>query len=121
MRRKFYELADSSPVAAGVLRRIALLYAIEDEVRGSSAQQRQTARADRLKLADSGPTALGSRCWKTDNGSGLHRDHQSPTKETFAAPNEQARSCPSFTGWTGPLGCSPRGQHSVKLQFAPIG
>ena len=51
MRRKFYELADSSPVAAGVLRRIALLYAIEDEVRGSSAQQRQTARADRLKLA----------------------------------------------------------------------
>lgn len=43
-RRKFYELADSSPVATEVLRRIALLYAIEDEVRGSPAEQRRAAR-----------------------------------------------------------------------------
>lgn len=33
-RRKFYELAPTSPVATEVLRRIATLYAIEDEVRG---------------------------------------------------------------------------------------
>ena len=30
VRRKFYELAESSPVATEVLRRIAMLYAIED-------------------------------------------------------------------------------------------
>lgn len=35
VRRKFYELAESSPVSAEVLRRIALLYAIEEEVRGT--------------------------------------------------------------------------------------
>lgn len=35
VRRKFYELADKSPVATEALRRIAFLYAIEDEVRGS--------------------------------------------------------------------------------------
>jgi transposase len=34
VRRKFYELADKSPVATEVLRRIAQLYAIEAEVRG---------------------------------------------------------------------------------------
>jgi hypothetical protein len=44
MRRKFYEIADSSPVAAEVLRRIALLYAIEDEVRGSPAEQQRIFR-----------------------------------------------------------------------------
>jgi transposase len=49
VRRKFYELADSSPVAAEVLRRIALLYAIEGEVRGSSAPERQTARNTRSR------------------------------------------------------------------------
>lgn len=37
VRRKFYELADTSPVATEVLRRIAMLYAIEDEVRGEPA------------------------------------------------------------------------------------
>ena len=49
VRRKFYELADSSPVASDVLRRIAELYAIEDEVRGSSARQRQTVRNARSR------------------------------------------------------------------------
>jgi transposase len=38
VRRKFYELADNSPVATEVLRRIAMLYAIEDQVRGTSAE-----------------------------------------------------------------------------------
>jgi transposase len=49
VRRKFYELADTSPVATEALRRIALLYAIEDDVRGSLAKQRQAARAERSR------------------------------------------------------------------------
>ena len=49
-RRKFYELADSSPVATEVLRRIALLYAIEDEVRGSPAEQRRAVRDARSRI-----------------------------------------------------------------------
>ncbi|HEU5019176.1 MAG TPA: IS66 family transposase [Pseudolabrys sp.] len=44
VRRKVYELADQSPVATEVLRRIASLYAIEDEVRGAPAEQRRAAR-----------------------------------------------------------------------------
>ena len=49
-RRKFYELADSSPVATEVLRRIALLYAIENEVRGSPAEQRRAVRDARSRI-----------------------------------------------------------------------
>jgi transposase len=49
VRRKFFELADTSPVATEVLRRIALLYAIEDEVRGTSAQQRRQVRGERSR------------------------------------------------------------------------
>ncbi|MDH2135407.1 IS66 family transposase, partial [Sphingobium yanoikuyae] len=50
VRRKFYELADNSPVATEVLRRVALLYAIEDEARGLSAEQRRAVRHDRSRL-----------------------------------------------------------------------
>lgn len=50
VRRKFYELADSSPVATEVLRRIAMLYAIEDQVRGTSAEQRRAVRAERARV-----------------------------------------------------------------------
>ena len=50
VRRKFFELADSSPVATEVLRRIALLYAIEKEVRGCSAEQRRSVRAERSRV-----------------------------------------------------------------------
>lgn len=50
VRRKFFELADNSPVATEVLRRIAMLYAIEDEVRGTSAEQRRTLRAERARV-----------------------------------------------------------------------
>lgn len=49
VRRKFYELAQSSPVATEVLRRIATLYAIEDEVRGSTAAQRRAIRVGRSR------------------------------------------------------------------------
>jgi transposase len=50
VRRKFFELADNSPVATEVLRRIATLYAIEDEVRATSAEQRRTLRAERARV-----------------------------------------------------------------------
>lgn len=49
VRRKFYELAESSPVAADVLRRIASLYAIEDEIRGLPADERRDARDQRSR------------------------------------------------------------------------
>ncbi len=46
VRRKFYELASSSPVATEVLRRIAELYAVEDRTRGEAAQRRRALRAE---------------------------------------------------------------------------
>jgi transposase len=49
VRRKFYELAEGSPVAADVLRRIASLYAIEDEIRGRSAEERRDVRDQRSR------------------------------------------------------------------------
>lgn len=50
VRRKFFELADTSPVATEALRRIAQLYAIEDEVRGSPAEQRRQVRSERSRV-----------------------------------------------------------------------
>ena len=50
VRRKFYELADNSPVAVEVLQRIAALYKIEDEVRGAPAEQRQQIRNERSRV-----------------------------------------------------------------------
>ncbi len=44
VRRKFYELAESSPVAADVVRRIAALYAIENETRGLPADELRDVR-----------------------------------------------------------------------------
>lgn len=50
VRRKFFELADTSPVATEVQRRIALLYVIEDEVRGTPTEQRQHMRDERSRV-----------------------------------------------------------------------
>jgi transposase len=44
VRRHFYELADTSPVAVEALARIAKLYAIDAAVRGQSPEQRRAAR-----------------------------------------------------------------------------
>ncbi len=44
VRRGFFELAGTSPVAVEALARIARLYGIEDEVRGQSPEQRRAAR-----------------------------------------------------------------------------
>jgi transposase len=49
VRRRFYELADSSPVATEVLRRIAELYAVEDKIRGHSVEERRSLRAERSR------------------------------------------------------------------------
>lgn len=49
VRRTFYELAEGSPVAADVLRRIASLYANEDEIRGLPADERRDARDQRSR------------------------------------------------------------------------
>jgi len=50
VRRKFYELAEKSPVAVEVLRRIALLYVIEGEARGLPAERRRHARGERSRV-----------------------------------------------------------------------
>jgi transposase len=50
VRRRFYELANKSPVATEVLRRIALLYAVENEVRGSPADKRRAVRDERSRV-----------------------------------------------------------------------
>ncbi|MCW1432521.1 IS66 family transposase, partial [Novosphingobium sp. JCM 18896] len=50
VRRKFFELADKSPVATEILRRIAMLYAVEDEVRGTSAEQRRIMRDEHSRV-----------------------------------------------------------------------
>jgi transposase len=50
VRRKFYELAENSPVAADVLRRIAALYVIEDEIRGLTADERRGLRNERSRI-----------------------------------------------------------------------
>jgi transposase len=50
VRRKFYELADNSPVATEVLRRIAMLYAVEADVRGSPAEERCAIRDERSRV-----------------------------------------------------------------------
>ncbi len=48
VRRKFFDLMDS-PVATEVLRRIAMLYAIEGEVRGLPPEQRRVIRDERSR------------------------------------------------------------------------
>jgi transposase len=49
VRRPFYELAETSPVAADALARIATLYAIDAEVRGQSPEQRRAARQEKSR------------------------------------------------------------------------
>lgn len=50
-RRKFYEIYDSdkSPIAEAALQRIAALYQIEAEIRGTSAEHRRSVRQQRSR------------------------------------------------------------------------
>lgn len=50
VRRKFFDLADKSPVATEVLQRIAGLYAIESEVRGTNAGHRRAVRNEHARV-----------------------------------------------------------------------
>ncbi|WP_280178226.1 IS66 family transposase [Mesorhizobium japonicum] len=51
VRRRFYELATAgpAPIASQVLRRIAELYRIEDDIRGRSAEQRRAMRQEKSR------------------------------------------------------------------------
>jgi transposase len=51
VRRRFYELATAgpAPIASEALERIAGLYAIENDIRGRSAEERRAARQDRSR------------------------------------------------------------------------
>lgn len=53
VRRKFFDIAQGSPspIAAEALKRIAVLYQIETEIRGQSAEARRAVRQDRAKPA----------------------------------------------------------------------
>jgi len=46
VRWKFFNLAENSPVPTEVLRCVAMLYLIEDEIRGSTTEQRREVRAE---------------------------------------------------------------------------
>ena len=50
VRRKFFDLADKSPVATEVLQRIAGLYAVESEVRGTDADHRRAVRNEHARV-----------------------------------------------------------------------
>lgn len=50
VRRKFFDLADKSPVATEVLQRIAGLYAIESEVRGTDPDHRRAVRNEHARV-----------------------------------------------------------------------
>jgi transposase len=60
VRRPFYELAAAgpAPIAGEMLRRIAELYRIEDDIRGRSADERRTARQERSR-----PIVAGLEPW----------------------------------------------------------
>ncbi|GEN00776.1 hypothetical protein MRA01_53150 [Methylobacterium radiotolerans] len=49
VRRQFYDLAASSPIATEALSRIAVLYRMEAEIRGRSAEERRAARQERSR------------------------------------------------------------------------
>ena len=59
MRRGFYDLAKAkAPIAIEALKRIAALYAIEADIRGKTATERQIARQ-----AESKPLIAELRVW----------------------------------------------------------
>ncbi len=76
MRRKIYDLADTSPIATEVLRRTALLYVIDDDVRGSLAPPRRSVRTEHSRVIidelHQYPIALGPQvCAKSKLGEAI--------------------------------------------------
>ena len=75
-RREFYDIAKdaNAPIAAEILRRIAALYAIEEESRGRSADDRQAVRQARTKpLVDALELWLKEQLARLSQGSTLAR------------------------------------------------
>jgi transposase len=73
-RRLFYDIAKggNAPIATGVLVRIAALYAIEDEIRGASPDERRAIRQARSKpLVDKLETWLKEQLARVSKGSEL--------------------------------------------------
>ncbi|MGA2814225.1 MAG: IS66 family transposase [Candidatus Acidiferrum sp.] len=70
VRRKFYDLqaAHNSPVASEALKRIAGLYAVENDIRGHSPEQRRQIRNER-----SGPQLEALKQWFDETLSQLSR------------------------------------------------
>lgn len=70
VRRKFYDLyeAHKSPVAKEALERIAVLYAIEEEIRGRSAEERQVVRNERSR-----PLLESMKQWMEETSGKLSR------------------------------------------------
>lgn len=124
VRRKFYELADSSPVAIEVLRRIAQLYVTEDEMRDEPAEQRRQVRNERRRVvvddlhhflqAPSRQVSAKAKLGKaTPNRakpsiSAAARDHQQFVSEAFQRlsrrgrrANEKAQNLSRFTAIVG--------------------
>lgn len=60
VRRKFFDLADKSPVATEVLQRIAGLYAIESDVRGTDPDHRRAVRNEHARVIQQ--TASANSC-----------------------------------------------------------
>lgn len=73
-RRKFYDVkeATGSPIANEALRKIAELYAIEERIRGSSADERKAVRTLEMRpLLDDFKSWLGLQLTKIPGRSGL--------------------------------------------------
>lgn len=73
-RREFYDIAKdaNAPIATEILRRIAALYCIEDEIRGRSADDRRAARQARAKpLVDALELWLKEQLARISQGSTL--------------------------------------------------
>lgn len=70
VRRKFYDLyeAHKSPVAKEALERIAVLYAIEEEIRGRSAEERRAVRNERSR-----PLLESMKQWMEETSGKLSR------------------------------------------------
>jgi transposase len=76
-RRLFYDIAKggNAPIASEVLVRIAALYAIEDEIRGKSADERRAIRQARTKpLVDTLEVWLKEKLTRISNGSTLAKE-----------------------------------------------
>jgi transposase len=92
-RRNFFELAElkKGPIAIEAVKRIDLLFAIEREINGQSAQQRIRVRTKRAR-----PLVDELESWLR-----LQRGRLSPKSETAIAIDYMLRRWPSFTLFLG--------------------